>query len=166
MNPPQFDDTTGQHAKLLSTLQQLLAINATAVKPALDAASTLIAAANSADKSDVFLYDHTAHTLVAVGTSTTPMGQQQIALGLNRLPLANGGRTVEVFQTGKIFHNNRVGTDKEELRGIREGLDIRSMVAVPLLVNNVRRGVLQLGDLALEARPARTSHASCSHSTP
>ncbi len=81
----------------LTTLERLLAIQATAVKPALDDASTLIAATLRVDKVDTFLYDPAITSLVAVGTSHTPMGAHQHALGLDRLALANGGRAVEVF---------------------------------------------------------------------
>ncbi len=86
----------------VTTLEHLLAIQATAVKPALNAASTLIAAALRADKVDTCLYDPAITSLVAVGTSHTPMGAQQHALGLERLVLANGGRTVEVFHRGTV----------------------------------------------------------------
>jgi signal transduction histidine kinase len=127
----------------LTTLERLLAIQATAVKPALDAASTLIAQALRADKVDAFLYDAAITSLVAVGTSQTPMGQRQHALGLDRLALANGGRTVEVFQTGVPYHSGQVDTDEHELLGVREGLGIRSAMLVPLDVNGERRGAVQ-----------------------
>ena len=143
MNATQAADAADHYPKLLATLGQLLAIQATTVKPALDTASTLIADALSADKVDTFLYDAATHTLVAAGTSITPMGRQQIALGLNRLPLANGGRAAEVFQTGRVYYNGQVDTDLQELRGIREGLGIRSQLSVPLSINGARRGVLQ-----------------------
>src|SRR5918998_6861381 len=125
------------------TLERLLAIQATDLKAALTEASQLVAWVLSADKVDVFLHDPTIETLVAVGTSDTPMGRQQHALGLNRLPLANGGRAVEVYQTGRPHRNGRVDQDPGELLGVREALGVRSTLAVPLDVAGARRGVLQ-----------------------
>ncbi len=61
----------------LTTLERLLAIQATAVKPARDEASTLIAHALRADKVDTFLHNPAITSLVAVGTSHTPMGQRE-----------------------------------------------------------------------------------------
>ena len=40
---------------------------------------------------------------MAVGTSETPVGRQQLALGLNRLALSNGGMTIRVFRSGEAF---------------------------------------------------------------
>ncbi len=128
----------------LTTLERLLAIQATAVKPALDEATTFIAHALRADKVDAFLYDPAITSLVAVGTSHTPMGAHQHALGLDRLPLANGGRTVEVFQIGVPYHSGQVDTDVGELLGVRDGLGIRSAMAVRLDINGAPRGAVQV----------------------
>jgi two-component system, OmpR family, sensor kinase len=158
VNTMQAGGAADHHPKLLATLGQLLAIQATAIKPALDTASTLIADALGADKVDTFLYDPTKDTLVAVGTSTTPMGQQQRALGLDRLALANGGRSVEVFQTGRIYHHGQVDADVAELRGIREALGVRSELAVPLVIDGVRRGVLQADSAQPDAFSEADAH--------
>jgi signal transduction histidine kinase len=91
---------------------------------------------------DAFVYDAATATLVARGTSDTPLGRKQHALGLDRLPVANGGRMVEVFETGEPRHCGRVDLDQEELRGIREGLGVRSDISVPLQVAGTRGGVL------------------------
>jgi signal transduction histidine kinase len=128
----------------LTTLERLLAIQATAVKPALDEASTFIADALRADKVDAFLYDPASTSLVAVGTSQTPLGARQHALGLDRLALANGGRSVEVFQTGVPYHSGQVDTDQGELLGVRAALGIRSALMVPLDVHGERRGMVQV----------------------
>jgi hypothetical protein len=87
---------------LLETLQRLLAIQATEMRPALTEAATLIAEALAADKVDMFLYQADSDSLVALGTSTTPMGKRQHELGLDRLPLANGGRAADAFGTGEL----------------------------------------------------------------
>jgi signal transduction histidine kinase len=51
---------------------------------------------------------------------------------------------VEVFQTGVPYHAGQVDTDVGELRGMREGLGIRSTMAVRLNVNGAPRGVVQV----------------------
>lgn len=137
--------------KLLSTLERLLALEASSPKPAFDEAATLIAEAVGADKVDTFVLDPTRDTLVALGTSTTPMGLKQQALGLNLMPLSNGGRAAHVFQTGEIYHSGRVDEDQEELLGVRQGLGIRSQVFVPLVIGGTRRGVLAASSAQREA---------------
>lgn len=128
--------------RLLETLQALLQLEATDRSSAMQGASDLLSVALTADKVDVFLYEPTSHSLVAVGTSETPMGRRQHALGLNRLPLANGGRTVEVYEQGSAHWEGHVDADPGELLGIRQGLGVRSSIAVPLTVGGERRGVL------------------------
>ena len=141
--------------RYLATLERLLAIKATAVKPALNEASDLIALVLGADKVDAFVYEERTHTLVAIGTSNTAMARQEVALGLDRLPLANGGRAVQVYQTGTPFRHGELDKDLEEIRGIRESLQVRSVLCVPLVVDSTRRGVLQVDS----ARPhAFTQH--------
>ncbi|HYN89603.1 MAG TPA: GAF domain-containing sensor histidine kinase, partial [Ardenticatenaceae bacterium] len=136
-------DAQGGRERRLATLERLLASRATDVKMALGEASDQVAAALDADKVDAFLYDPTVDTLLAVGTSFTPMGRRQHALGLNRLPISNGGRAVEVYQGGQPFRTGQADQDPIELPGIREELGVRSTIAVPLEVNGERRGVLQ-----------------------
>ena len=144
---------SGRHEQLLTTLEGLLSIQATETRSALNQASNLVAAALSADKVDIFLNDPSVDTLVALGVSDTPMGRQQVALGLNRLPVSNGGRAVEVFQRGKPFRSSHVDQDPEELRGVKQGLRVRSTLAVPLDVDGVRRGVLQANSAEPERFP-------------
>jgi len=92
------DDTPGgEQQRLLATLERLLTIQAPEVTAALDEASQWVAEALGADKADAFLHDRATDSLVALGTSDTPMGRLQHRLGLNRLPLANGGRAVAVY---------------------------------------------------------------------
>jgi two-component system, OmpR family, sensor kinase len=135
-SPDQFDD------RLLSTLQRLLLIDAPELRPALNQASTLIGEAVGADKVDVFLYEAATNSLVALGTSDTPMGHRQQELGLDRLPLANGTPPVTVFQTGAPYVTGRADQDPEQPRGVIDGLGVRSQVDVALVVNGERRGVL------------------------
>jgi signal transduction histidine kinase len=136
--------SSARHEQLLTTLEGLLAIQATELRSALNQASDLVAQTLSADKVDVFLNDPAVDTLVALGTSDTPMGRRQVALGLNRLPLSNGGRASEVFQRGAPYRSSHVEDDSEELRGVKQGLGVRSALMVALDVDGVRRGVLQV----------------------
>ena len=81
-------------------------------------------------------------TLVALGVSDTPMGHRQIEIGMDRLPVANGGRTVGTYLSGESYRSGTVHLDPEVLDGVKRGLGVRSMVVVPLNVNGERRGVL------------------------
>lgn len=136
--------------RLLMTLERLLAITPSDLDSALDAASMAVAEALRAEKVDAFLYEQSTSTLVARGTSPTPLGSKQHSLGLHRLPLANGGRMVEVFETGNPRLAGHVERDKLELRGIRVGLGIRSEISVPLVIEGERRGVLSAVSSAAE----------------
>ena len=133
-----------RHERLLTTLEGLLALQAMDAKSALDQASDLVARTLGADKVDVFLYDASVDTLVALGTSNTPMGRKQKALGLDRLPLSNGGRSAQVFQTGQPYHSGHVDQDPDELAGIKGPLGVRSAIAVSLDVEGTRRGAMQV----------------------
>src|SRR5919107_6394944 len=126
----QFSVPSGD-ARLLETLQRLLAIQAPEMRPALTEACNLVADVLGADKVDVFLYEPSSTSLVAMGTSDTPMGRRQRELGLDRLALANGGRSVGAFRTGEPRVTGRADEDPEELRGIVEGLGVRRIVDYP-----------------------------------
>jgi len=132
----------GGDDRLLETLQRLLGVQAVEMRPMLDEASSLVAAALAADKVDVFLYEAASDSLVAMGTSATELGQRQHELGLNRLPVANGGPTVRVFLTGEPYQSSRTDRDPDQLRGVVDGLGVRSQMDVPLDVDGRRRGVL------------------------
>ncbi|HEY0737029.1 MAG TPA: GAF domain-containing sensor histidine kinase [Herpetosiphonaceae bacterium] len=138
-----FNDSA-QVLDRLQTLEHLLAIQATTLEAALTEASNVLVVTFQAEKIDVFLYDEANTSLIAVGTSETPMGQLQRQLGLHRAPIANGGRSVQVFQTGQPYYDGHVDEDAEEIRGIREALGIRSQMIVPLEVAGNRRGVLNV----------------------
>ena len=135
--PPSRQD------KLLDTLEQLLSIEATDLKGALDQAADRLSEALGAEKIDISLHDPAVDTLVALGISNTPLGRRQQRIGMDRLPVANGGRVVEVFQTGEPYHTGRADEDPVVLIGFTRGMGIRSFLVVPLMVNGERRGVLQ-----------------------
>jgi two-component system OmpR family sensor kinase len=131
--------------RLLHTLQSLLAIVPLELHAALTAASDLVCTALRADKVDVFLYDPQTDSLVALGTSTTPLGRKQHALGLNRLPCVNGGPVTRVFETKTPYQTGHAELDPSQPRGMvdqEHGLGIRSQLDVPLQVGGETRGVL------------------------
>jgi len=142
MNVQTSTQAPSNTARLLATLEQLLAIEIVDLSAALDRACQLVAEALSADKVDAMFHDATTDTLVAAGTSPTPMGQRQRAIGMHRLPLANGGREVAVYLSGQPYATGRADRDPEQLRGIIEGLGVHSAIIVPLDVGETRRGVL------------------------
>lgn len=132
-------------------LQQLLAIDALTLRDALNQASDLMVQAMGADKIDAFVYESSSESLIAMGTSNTPMGRRQHELGLHREPLANGGPTVTVYRTGESYYTPHADQDPEMIRGVVEGLGVRSFVAVPLRPNGHVMGVL----VAESAHPDR-----------
>jgi two-component system, OmpR family, sensor kinase len=136
------DDTRQRQDRLLSTLEGLLELSATDVNVTLQQATTLIAEVLVADKVDVFFHDAGSETLVALGTSATPMGRKQRAIGMDRLPLANRGRTVEVFLTGTSYLSQHTDQDSEELVGVKEGLGVKSQIAAVFEVETLHRGIL------------------------
>lgn len=142
--PPDEEEETGSdvQASLFYTLRRLLALESLTLKDALNEASDLVARAMAADKVDAFLYEEESDSLVALGTSNTDMGQHERQVGLDRLPLANGGRQVQVFRTGEPFYTGHAGDDPEVVRGLVNALGVQSMVAVPLWVDGVIRGIL------------------------
>src|SRR5947209_12421719 len=133
--------------RFLATLAKLLEIPSAELETALTHACNAVAEALSADKVDGFLYDETRDTLVALGTSTQPLSALQKKLGLDVLPVSNGGRVVYVYQTGKTFLSGALHDDPEELRGVKQGLKIKSKLGVPLEVGGKRRGVMMIASL-------------------
>jgi two-component system OmpR family sensor kinase len=133
----------------LETLERLLQIPPLDLRPTLERAADVIVAAFGADKVDAMLLEAETATLVAVGTSDTPMGRKERALGLDRMPIANGGRAAQVFETGVPHRSGRVDQDPGQLKGLIDGLGIRSEIIAPLEVSGQRRGVV----LASSAKP-------------
>ena len=130
--------------RLLDVLEQLLQLPGGDLEATLSRVSDVIARTSGADKVDAFLYDPRRDSLVAVGSSTQPMSQLQHELGLDVLQLSNGGHTVNVYRNGETYLCGHVDEDKDELRGIREALEIRSEIGVPLEVGGERRGMIML----------------------
>ena len=151
-------DREGGNGRLLETLQRLIAIQAPQLRPALDQACSLVAEALEADKVDVFLYEGASTSLVAMGTSDTPMGRKQHEAGLNRLPIANNGPSVQVFLTGTPYLNGRIDQDPDQPRGMVQHLGVRSEIDVPLDVAGERRGIVQVDSHQSEFFTERDLH--------
>ena len=128
----------------LPTLQQLLAISSTNVKTALTAASDIVGATFQADKVDCFLYDQECAMLIAVGTSTTPLGAKQQALGLDKLPHAAAGWDGIAFDTGRALLTGRADQEPAMVPGLPRDLGLRSMLIAPLSVHGARRGTINV----------------------
>jgi two-component system OmpR family sensor kinase len=134
----------------VDTLEALLAFPASGLVPSLTHACNLVATALRADKVDAFLFDERRASLAALGTSTQPLSDLQKRLGLDVLPVANGGRAVQVFQTGVTFVTGHLEYDADELAGVREAMKIRSQVGVSLDVGGHRRGMIMVASLQPE----------------
>lgn len=134
-------------SRRLEILERLLAIEVADLEMALTHSCDVIAEALKADKVDAFLYEPGKDTLMALGSSAQPLSMLQRKLGLDLLPVSNGGRVVGVYQTGQTFTAGHLEADPEELKGIKEGLKVRSQVGVPLVVAGRRRGVLMIASL-------------------
>jgi transcriptional regulator with XRE-family HTH domain len=133
---------TQSAAAYLYTLQRLFAIGVVSLKETLDEAADQVAEVMGADKVDALLYEEETHSLVALGSSNTPMGNHEVEVGLDRLPLAHGGREVEVYRTGTPYQSGQASEDPEMIRGVTESLGVQSVLIVPLEVEGIRRGVL------------------------
>jgi signal transduction histidine kinase len=122
--------------------EALLKLGTSNLRATLSQVSDLVAATTGAHKVDSFLYDAARDSLVAIGVSNQPLSERQKRLGLDVLPLSNGGRTVDVFRTGITLLTGHLENDEMELRGIRDALGIRSTIGVAFEVGGERRGVL------------------------
>ncbi len=136
------EETHADEARLLEMLERLAELSGLELRPTLTSAADCVSRALCCEKVDAFLLDEAHQTLRALGTSETPLGRRQEALGLDVLALANGGRIVDVFQSGTSYLEPHADKDPTELRGIVHDLGVRSTLSVPFDVNGVRRGVL------------------------
>ena len=145
------DQVGPEDDRLLVTLEQLLTLEAIELETAMQQAAQRVAEVLGADKADVFLYEPANEVLVAIGSSDTPMARRQADVGLDRLPLANGGGTVSVFQTGRSRLSRRTDRDPDELRGVAEELGVCSQMGAPIEVGGEHRGVLMASSTTPEA---------------
>jgi two-component system, OmpR family, sensor kinase len=132
----------GHDARLLRMLESLLALDVIGLDEAMTQAAQRLAESLAADKVDVFLHDPATESLVSIGTSDTPLGRREHELGLDRLPIADGGWTVGVFQSGRSHLARYADREQGEVKGVFEELGVRSSVNAPLDIAGERRGVL------------------------
>jgi two-component system, OmpR family, sensor kinase len=130
--------------RLMTTLERLLEIPTGDSRTTMIQSADLIADLLRADKVDLFLHDPARDSLNAVCSSSQPLSALQRKLGLDVLPIANGGRVVWVYKTGQTFLTGNLLADAEELRGVKEGLGIRSKIGVPLEMGGKRRGMVMI----------------------
>ena len=136
------DRPKAQASRLLEMLEGLLALDAPSLEDAMTQAAQRLAEALGADTVDVLLHDPDSEALVAIGTSRTPLGRKQQALGLDRLPIAEGGRSVEVLQTGRSHLAQHSDREEGEPRPLIDELGMRASINVALEVGGERRGVI------------------------
>lgn len=139
LHPP---DESAASDRMLTAFQALLACDAVDLSDAVHQMAVLVADLLPADTSDILLYDAESDSLVALGLPDARLNQRHHQLGLNRLPLANKGRTVEVFLTGEPYHTGNAAADPALLPGVYHVLGIQSLLMIPLVVQGVRRGVI------------------------
>ena len=133
--------------RLLRSLEQLIRIPTGELQVAMLQAADLLAEALRADKVDVFLHDPARESLAAICSSNQPLSALQRSLGLDVLPIANGGRVVWVYQHWQSFRSGNLQQDPEELKGVKEGLGIRSKLGVPFAIDGRRRGMIMIASL-------------------
>jgi DNA-binding CsgD family transcriptional regulator len=136
------DTGEGHDARLLRVLQDLLALDACGLDEAMQQAAQRLSETLAADKVDVFLHDAATEEMVAIGTSDTPMGRREQELGLDRLPIADGGWTVGAFRSGRGHLGRHADRELGELRVVVQELGVRSSINVPLEMAGERHGVL------------------------
>lgn len=147
--PSQGEGINERQDRLLTMLEHLLELPVSAVHFMLDQAVQQVREVLAADLVAFFFHDPTNETLMALNISDTPMGRQQRAIGMDRLPLANGGSVVEVFLSGVSAFTTHADRDPNELLGIKVGLDVKSQMASVFKVQTHHRGVV----LAASATP-------------
>ncbi|WP_437591694.1 GAF domain-containing sensor histidine kinase [Sorangium sp. So ce1000] len=135
-------EASSREGRLMVTLERLLELPAADLRQSLNQASELLVRALGADKIDIFLLDPEQNTLRALGTSKTPMGRLQRSLGLDIHPVANGGSIADVFTTGDPHITGHSDKVPGELPGLINELGVRSHIAVRLVVEGERRGVV------------------------
>jgi signal transduction histidine kinase len=137
--------------RLLPLLERLFGIGPASLEVVLSECADLIGTVIESEKVDAFLYEAATESLVAIGTSHTPLAALQRRAGLNRLALANGDPMAAVYRTGESYLTGHADRDPTQPRGVIETLGVRSMVAAPIEMEGVRRGVLSLASSRPEA---------------
>lgn len=148
--PTVANESQSNPAALLYALERLLEVDGTDMHDAFNQTCTILGDALQADKVDAFLLEGPTNTLVAVGTSNTPMGRRQHELGLDRMPLGDGGAVVEVYETGETFESGHVAEDERVLLGVRRDLGVQSLIAIPIRMDETVQGALVISSATAE----------------
>ncbi len=109
----------------------MLQIDGSDLRDVLSRAADIVADEMKADKVDVFVHDPASDSLVALGVSHSPMSERERAAGLDRLPVALGGRVAAVFRSGEPFRSGDISRDPLEIPALFERVGVRSAVMVP-----------------------------------
>jgi len=128
---------------LFAALRALVRLDSTAPRQTVfDAASAIIAEAVGADALDIFLYDASSESLIPVRAPRSPMGRLERTIGVDRLPLRDGGLAVRVFLQGGSFRTGHRDTEPDERPDIATALESRSALLSRMQVGNKFFGVL------------------------
>lgn len=133
---------TTASARLLTTSQRLLELPAIHRGETLHKMAQLVLQALGGEKVVVFLSDAVGQNLTAQGTSMTPIGDQEKAIGLDGLSLEDWEHIAQVYRTRQSYSNRRAHHDPVAVTEIREEPTIKSEMAVSLEIDAERRGVL------------------------
>jgi DNA-binding CsgD family transcriptional regulator len=150
MEDDMAQDAAANQDRRLWVLERLLASSAAPLKPTLDQAGPLITEEIGADMVDAFLFEPETATLIALGASQTPLARQRHAAGLDRIPLTQEDRNVDVFTTGIPYLTGHADQDPKGRHGVAQVLGICSLMAVRLEVDTEVRGVLEASSLQPE----------------
>ncbi len=137
-----LDRSRNDALSILGLLDVLQQVDSATAQEAMTHATTVLAQVFDAEKVDAFFYDEASDLLVALGTSETPLGRRQQELGLDKVPLSNGGRAVWVLKEKRPYRDGQVENDAVELVGVRRDLGVRSTIAAPILGSGRAPGVL------------------------
>ena len=141
---------TERHPSLLRALERVLEIDGTDLRDVLSRAADVIVGEVRADKVDVFVHDRASDTLVALGTSHTPMTERERAAGLDRLPVATAGRIAAVHLSREPFRTGDLALDPLRIPALVERVGVRSVMMVPFELGLDATGVLNVDSGAVD----------------
>jgi DNA-binding CsgD family transcriptional regulator len=128
---------------LYDALRTLLGIHtAVTVESYLAEASVVILEAMGADALDIFVYDESSASLVAISGPNLTVSRLQESIGVDRLTLKDGGLAVAVFNGGETWLTGHRVTEANERRDIVIARHSMSSVLAPITVGHITHGVL------------------------
>lgn len=136
------DSASRRQDRLLSTLERLLELPATDVNATLTQAAGLAAEVLDTEEVDIFFHHPANDTLVSFGSNDTVMSGRKKVFAGEGLPIASGGRIVEVFLTGISYLTGHTERNPAVPIGSAAATDIKSEIAAVFRVQGQHRGVL------------------------